>query len=339
MGSGDLARSIRASMSVPGLFKPVRLDDHLLVDGGIVNNLPIDIVKQMGAEILIVVDVGTPPADEEELSSPLQITSQMLTILIASQSQRQKKLMAVDDVLITPELGSFSASAFSQSIKAIDIGESSARKSLAKLAAYSLSQQAYVDHRNLIQAKRQGQPFIEKIVVENQSRLSSKVLDTRLSNHAGKVLDTLRLEREITNIYGFDTYETVDYQLTTKEGINELHIRAKNKEWGPNYIRFGVNLEDDFRGDSSYNLAARFTRTEVNRLGGEIRVDAIIGDTPALSLELYQPLDYASRWFVNPKLAYENASSGVFQNNKQIALFRSEKSTASLAVGRYFGYW
>lgn len=339
MDSGDLVASIRASMSVPGLFKPVRIDRHLLVDGGIVNNLPIDIVKAMGADILIVVDVGTPPSGVEELNSPLKVTSQMLTILIASQSEQKKKLMSAEDVLITPELGSLSSSAFDQSPLAADLGEQTARESIAKLARLSLSEQDYADHRAVVQSRRHEPPMIHEVVIENQSRLSSKVLSSQLSDHVGKALDTSLLEEDISNIYGFDTYETVDYSVVPVGAKNELHIRSKDKDWGPNFIRFGINLEDDFQGDSRYNFAARLTQTEINRLGGEIRSGLVVGDSPELSLELYQPLDYAARWFVNPRLLYESNSSGLFNSGNQLALFRSQDTSASIALGRNFGNW
>ena len=114
---------MRASMSVPGLFKPVTVGDRLLVDGGIVNNLPIDVIKEMGADIVIAVDVGTALGNEGELTSPLKITTQMLTILMKSQSELQKKLMSSGDVLITPTLSSISTTDFDKSPEAAKLGE------------------------------------------------------------------------------------------------------------------------------------------------------------------------------------------------------------------------
>jgi NTE family protein len=87
--SGDLATAIRASMSVPGIFKPVRLDGRVLVDGGVANNLPVQIVKDMGAEVLIVVDVGFPLLPEAQLKSALDVTKQMITILINARTKGQ----------------------------------------------------------------------------------------------------------------------------------------------------------------------------------------------------------------------------------------------------------
>lgn len=335
--SGDLANSIRASMSVPGLLKPVEIDGQLLVDGGIVNNLPIDIVKEMGADILIVVDVGSPLIEHEKLSSPLKITNQMLTILIASQSDRQKQLMSGEDLLITPELGTLGSTEFNRTPEAMDLGERTARKSLDNLAQLSLSPQAYARHRNSVRQSRHGLPMIDSLVVENQSLLSPLVLERRLSDYIGKPLDVDQLEDDIADIYGFDTFQTVDYSVIPSASGNELRVRGKGKAWGPNYLKLGLNLEDDFRGNSNYNIAARLTRTEINRLGGEIRADIVIGDSPQLLFELYQPLDYSSRWFINPKFQYVSTSQSLFSDGDSVALFRSEDTSVSLGVGRNIG--
>ncbi len=337
MGSGDLAKSIRASMSVPGIFKPVDIDGNLLVDGGIVNNLPIDIVKEMGADIVVVIDVGTSPFDEKELNSPLKITNQMLTILINTQSKHKKQLMSADDILITPELGQLSSRAFEKSSQAIAIGEHTTRKSISELSRLSLGYEEYADYRRSLQNNLVDLPVITQVTVENQSRLSPRIIQHRLSDHTNKPLDLDTLESEISAIYGFDTFESVDYTVVKNESGAGLNIKSKSKDWGPNYLRFGVNLEDNFKGDSNYNLAASLTRTEVNKLGGELRTDFVIGEEPRFSIELYQPLDYATRWFVNPALRYQRSSSGLFEDGNQLALLRSEDSSVSLGVGRNFG--
>ena len=88
MDSGDLAMAIRASMSVPGVFAPARIDGRLLVDGGLIGNLPIDVMKEMGVDIIIAVDVEFPLYKSEELKSVLTISEQMLTILIRKETLR-----------------------------------------------------------------------------------------------------------------------------------------------------------------------------------------------------------------------------------------------------------
>jgi len=339
LSAGDLPMAIRTSMSVPGILKPVRVNGRLLIDGGVANNLPVAVVRSMGADVLIVVDIGTPLAEEEDLDSALQMMKQMTTIMGRARTEDQKKLMTGEDVFIEPDLGAITGQSFGQILQAIQQGEVAARESMAELSRLSVSEEAYAAHRLSLQRARRDPPVIEQMVIENESRLSSKVLEARLSDQRGVALDADQLNEDLTEIYGFNTFETVDYSIEQRDSENVLVVRSKAKSWGPNYLRFGINLEDDFSGNSSYNFAARFTKTDINARGGELRADGIVGSTPHLAVELYQPLDYASRWFVNPRVSYQRSAQGLFDTGNQIAQYRSEETEISLGVGRQLGNW
>ncbi len=340
LASGDLAAAMRASMSAPGIFKPVRRDGRILVDGGVANNLPVQIVRDMGADILIVVDVGFPLLSEEQLGSALAVTKQMLTILINGRAQDQIALLDADDVLISPNLGDFGSQDFHRLAVAQQLGSEKARELSGRLAKLSLSDKEYLAYRRRVELNRRDAPVIDNVVVENESRLSPEVIKARLADQEGTTLDLGQLESNIRNIYGFDTFETVTYDVVNDSGKNTLLVRATEKSWGPNYLRFGINLEDDFNGNSNYNIAARFTRTEINRKGGEVRVEMQVGETPRIFSELYQPLDYASRWFVNPQIELARIGFGLFDNSGlQIAQLGSDNARLSLDGGRQFGNW
>jgi NTE family protein len=338
--SGDLASAMRASMSAPGIFKPVRRNGRILVDGGIADNLPIQVVRDMGADILIVVDVGFPLLPEEQLGSAIAVTKQMLTILINSRAQEQISSLTSDDILISPDLGEFGSQDFKRLPEAQQLGEDKARELSSLLANLSVSDKEYLAHRERIDLNRNNMPTIDAVVVANESRLSPKVIESRLNDQTGKPLDPDQLESNIADIYGFNTFETVSYSVANDTVGNTLFVRATEKSWGPNYLRFGINLEDNFNGNSSYNVAARLTRTEINPLGGELRAELQIGETPRLSAELFQPLDYKSRWFVNPKIEFARVGAGIFDNSGfQIAKTGADTKTLSLEGGRQFGNW
>lgn len=339
LSAGDLPTAIRTSMSVPGILKPVRVNGRLLIDGGVANNLPVGVVRSMGADVLIVVDVGTPLADEADLGTALQMMKQMTTIMGRARTEDQKKLMTVEDVFIAPELGPITMQSFDQSLQAVQQGEVAARESMAELSRLSISEEAYAAHRQSLLQARPESPVIHELVIENESRLSAKVLEAHLTDQRGAALDVDQLNEDVDDIYGFNTFETVDYSIEQRDSENVLVLRSSAKSWGPNYLRFGINLEDDFSGNSSYNFAARFTKTEINSRGGELRADAIVGETPHLALELYQPLDYALRWFVNPRLSYQRSPQGLFDTGDQIAEFLSEETEISLGVGRQLSNW
>ncbi len=340
LDSGDLASAVRASMSAPGALKPVRLDGRLLVDGGLVNNLPVQVVKDMGADILIVVDVGFPLLDEEKLDSVLAVSNQMLTIMIQGNARRQLEMLGDNDVLITPELGHLGSAAFDRIVEAVTIGENSARKLEDKLIGLSVDNQMYALHKSHQSKRRSGPPVIDRVLIENQSLLSPEVIASRLSDHTSKPLDVDQLEAEINDVYGFDTFESVTYSIDQKDDETELLLTVKEKSWGPNYLRFGVNFEDDFEGTSNYNLAARLTKTEINKLGGELRFEAQIGTSPRFFTEWFQPLDYKSRWFLSSEFEYGNDNDILFDGGgTRLAQLRSEQTRVAFGGGRQFGNW
>ena len=337
--SGDLATAMRASMSAPGVFKPVKLNGRTLVDGGVVNNLPVQIARDMGAEVLIVVDAGFPLKSEAELGSAISIADQMLTILINARATEQAALLTASDVLISPDLGALGSQEFHRTMEASVLGWKKAAELAAQLARFSLAPEAYAAHRKEIGSRVPNAAPIDRLVVENESNLAAEVIAERLSDQTGGLLDLEQLESDISNIYGFDTFESVTYDIEQDGEETTLAVRGTEKSWGPNYIRFGINLEDDFKGNSSYNVAARFTKTEINKRGGEVRAELQIGESPRLFTEWYQPLDYASRWFVNPQLELGRFNTGLFDEGRQLARLRSDQATLSLDGGRQFGNW
>ncbi len=335
--SGDLVTAMRASMSVPGIFRPESYEGRILVDGGVANNLPIGIVREMGADIVIAVDVGFPLQPPSELGSAVAITRQMLTILINSRARDQLRFLGEDGIHIEPALGDIGSQAFNRVPEAMVIGREAARRQTGELSRLSVSEAEYREWRGAAVARRAAPHDIERVVVRNQSRLAPEVVESRLTDQTGGPLDVGRLESDITDIYGFDTFEVVTYDVDEVDGITTLSLRTTEKSWGPNYLRFGINLEDDFDGGSNYNLAASLTMTELNRRGGEFRTELQVGESPRVFAEFYQPLDYASRWFVNPQFEWRQESTGLFDAGDQIAQFRDSTTSIALDVGRQFG--
>ncbi len=339
LAGGDLADAIRASMSAPGVFKPVRIDGRLLVDGGVANNLPVDRARAMGADVLIVVNVGFPLLAEEELSSAFALTNQMLTILINARAREQIETLAPGDVLIAPALGNLGSGDFNRSVEAMAIGEQAARQAIEALSALSVSEADYLAWRADAVARRPGSPVVDRMVIDIDTQLAPEVLESRLQDRSGEPFDAVALESDIARLYGLDTFETIDYELDRTDSGTTLRVFGSDKSWGPTYLRFGINLEDNFEGTSSYNFATRYTRTELNPLGGEFRADLQVGESPGLALEWYQPLDPADRWFFNPRLSLDSSTSGVFESGDQLARLRANDVQFSVTGGRNISNW
>ncbi|HVC01772.1 MAG TPA: patatin-like phospholipase family protein [Steroidobacteraceae bacterium] len=343
IGSGDLAEAMRASMSAPGLFAPV--DDHgrLLVDGGITENLPIDVARAMGADVLIVVDVESPLLPRRQLTSALAISNQMLAILVRRDSDLQKATLGPRDVLIEPDLGETGPTDFTVVAQTIGLGERAALAMRAKLAPLSVSPAAY---RRYLQRRRRPAvepPVIRFVRVDAASKPYEKTILATMRPLIGKPLDARRVAARINELYGLGLFETVDYRVATQgRGAGRrsgIVVRARRKSWGPNYVRFGLQLQDDFQGNSQYNAAARFLVTEINDLGAEWRTDLQIGSNPKVLTEFYQPLSARRRWFVAPSVRVEQRDLRVYTRDVEVADFREREAEADLDLGRELGNW
>jgi NTE family protein len=343
MDKGDLALAMRASMSAPGVFAPVDFQNRLLVDGGLVENLPIDVARGMGAEILIVVDVSFPLQSRRELNSPLSISNQMLAILVRRDADRQKATLGARDVLVEPDLGTTASTDFSLVGRTIDEGQAAAQALRARLASLGIGEAGY---RRYV-ADREGRPAAAPIIrfvrVDAESKPYERTILAAMQPLVGNALDVVQVEARITELYGLGNFETLDYSVVADgagaDRQTGIEVRARRKSWGPNYLRFGLNLQDDFQGNSRYNAAVRFRVTEIDDLGAEWLTDLQVGSNPKVVSEFYQPLNALQRWFVAPSVRVEARDLAVYANDVQVADFRVREAEADVDFGRNLGDW
>ncbi|MHB8910587.1 MAG: patatin-like phospholipase family protein [Syntrophales bacterium] len=339
LDKGDLATAMRASMSIPGVFAPVEMNGRLLVDGGIADNLPVDVAKNLGAEILIVVNIGTLRRPREKLTSAMMITTQVMTILIQKNTDEQIATLSGQDILLQPPLGDIGSSDFARAPEAIVFGEREARRVMDRLSGLSLPPAAY--DRWLASQRRQPYdlPVIADVAVNNASPIADGVVRAQIRTKPGEPLNLETLEGDLKRIYSIDTFEKADFRLTEREGKTGLVIETKEKTWGPSYLRFGLALEDDFRGSATYDISANLTTTAINRLGAEWQNHLQIGDTPRYFSEFYQPLDESLRYFIAPRIEYRAWNINNFSDGTLLAQYRATAYEAGLDVGRLFENW
>jgi NTE family protein len=337
LGEGDLATAIRASMSIPAVLAPVEIDGRLLVDGGVSANLPIDVVRKMGADIVIAVDVTTELATREQLTSVLAIADQLTTLLTRRNSEAQVATLKPNDVLIAPQLGDIRYSDFARTSDAVERGDNAARSHSGLLSALALPEEQYAAYLKVRRRERTPPPTIDFVRIDNQSRLSDAMLSARLRVTPGEPLNVLELRRDIDRIYGLELFQTVNYELVRDAGRTGIELHVRDRAWGPNYLRFGMALSDNFQGDDFFNLAVAYTRTELNPLGGEWRTGLAIGGAPGLFSELYQPLDPQTRWFFQPSINLQEYKVPVFEGDDQTGELSLQYSGGGFAFGREFG--
>ncbi len=337
MSGGDLAESIRASMSVPGAFAPVRIDDRLLVDGGLVGNLAIDVMQEMGVDIIIAVDVEFPLYGPDELGSALAISEQMLTILIRKETLRQIDRLGANDILIRPDLGIYASTNFSEILDTIEPGQAAARAQREKLSRIAVTQEQW--QALLVKRRRPVPPasHLAFVRVVHDGKLAPAVLESKLSVEAGDPIEHAVLADNANRLYGLQLYEQVGYRLVHEEQGVGVEYTARTKSWGPNFLQLGVSLEDDFDGSTDFGVQGRLTRAGINRLGAEWRSDLRLGTDPKLFSEFYQPLSVDSRLFVAPRVELEQRNINAFVDDEAVARYRVSEATAGLDFGRELG--
>jgi NTE family protein len=340
MRAGDLPTAMRASMSAPGVFSPVERDGRVLVDGGIAENLPIDVAREMNVDVLIVVDVGFPLYARSKLGSATTISNQMLAILIRRDSQRQLATLTPRDVLVSPDLGDASSFDFGIVQRAIAAGEQAARVALPRLQELAVDEQTYRAYTARRDARESPPPRIDFVRIDPDSHRYEVALHQLFDGLIGKPLDAPEVGRRITDFYGRGNLETLDYRLTHEDDRYGLELEARRNSWGPNYVRFGLSLQDDFQGNATYNAAARFVLSELTSTGGEWVWNLQIGVSPLIETEFYLPLSQSSPYFLMPHVQYSARNIPLVNPDQQeTAEYRLSELEYGLDFGREFGNW
>jgi len=336
---GDLTSAMRASMSAPGVFAPVEVDGRLLVDGGIVENLPVDVVKSMGVDIVIAVDVGFRPVARKELNSALAVSNQAVTIMMMRETGRQRSLLAGNDLLITPDLEELQSTDFTASARLIGLGLAAMRANAERLARLSLDEDAWQQYAATRTGSGKEQAVVHFVRTDKRSERFSERIQAELGPVLGQPLDPVEMDERLSHFYGSDNFEALDYRLVRDGVLTGIEVSARQKSWGPNFLRFGLELQNDFQGGNSFNAGVRAQVTEVNRFGAEWQTDLRVGANPLFRTEFYQPIGYTSNWFVVPRLLVERQSLDIFEGDRRLATYRVDDRELEFDFGREFGSW
>ncbi len=335
---GDVARVMRASMSVPGAVAPVEIEGRMLVDGGLVDNLPVNVARAMGADIVIAVNLGTPLMTRDQLTSIFGVVGQMIGILTEQNVQASLASLKPTDILILPELGDYSSADFDHMPTTIPIGEAAARKVADRLAAFSLppAEYAALRQRQLAVAPPDLRP-VDEIVFPGLRRVNPAVLAAEMETKPHQPIDQATLDRDMLRLYGTDDFQHVGYRfLETPSGSRVLAVEAIERSWGPNYVRFGLGLSSDFRGDAYWNLLGTYRMTWLNSLGAEWRSAVQVGTTSLLYTEFYQPLDVRRYFFVAPYAGIQRQLFNLYQGDDRIARYDISFGRVGFDLGSQF---
>jgi len=336
---GDLVTAMRASMAVSGLFPPVEIEGRLLVDGGLANNLPMDIARQMGADALIIVDIPTQLKKREDLGSAADILAQSISIMVMRSSQQQLATINAQDILIQPDLADFDATAFDRIAAMIPLGAIAAERVRGDLQSLSQPPALYQTHFEARPGLKKLPQRLAFVRLDNRSEIADAVIWSKLTLKAGDPFDIETLEREIATVYGLDYFETVTYRIAEENGEVGIIITATEKTVGLHTLRAGLALQYDLAHGANFSLISQLRLANLTEWGGEALFDASLGQKSTLQASYLQPLDVGSRHYLATSLEFADEEVSHYEGNQRLREIQSKSYTGSVALLKQLSNW
>jgi NTE family protein len=337
LDSGALDRAILATLSSPGTLPPVQIDQKPLVTGSLINNLPVDVAREWGADIVIVVDIGTYIRAADDLSSIFAIVDQVSHVLLRRNSQASILQLGDADILIQPDIRPFKETEVREPERNIKEGVQSIAVVAERFDNIRLDEQEFAALSAERLARRSMDPIISEIDLQNDSKVDDAVIMAQLSQALNEPLDKEALEEDLRKIYGIGEFSSVEFDLRDMGETSVLELRTVESRTGNRFWRFGISLQDDLEGNSAYTGSASITWTNLNKLGAEWRSVFRIGERQQASTEFYQPLVRSGRYFLSAAAGLSERNVNSFVNGEIVGQSRIREVTALLRVGRIFG--
>jgi NTE family protein len=335
--------AMRASLAVPGVFAPVRINQRLLVDGGLVRNLPVDVAREMGADIIIAVNVGTPLAQEKELISAVSVAQQMLQILTEQNVQRSLKELRPDDILLAPDLGGIGFLDFARHDHAMKEGEAAVRAMSARLVKLALPEAQYAAY----EVKRLSAPVaidqpvrLTKLEVAPSGRINPKELEVQSGLKVGQMVTSEQAQHAGNQLFGRGDLARVETEVRDDKDGRSVLIKPTEADWARSRLRVGLELTSDFSENNSFELKVMHVLSSLNDWGAELRTVGRVGTERVFGTQFWQPLGVGSQWYVAPALEYGSSAADIFNSSGfRQARYAYNYQAASMAVGRQLGHW
>lgn len=334
---GDLATALRASMAIPGAFAPVITDQYILSDGGQVRNIPVDVARELCADIVIVVDLVEPAATREKLQSATQLLGRSTDVMIQANEKLQLQTLTERDVLISVPMGDIGTADFERIPETIPLGEAAARVAADRLATLSVPSSQYLAWRRQVTEGQEIEARLADVRFEGLQRVNPEFLEQQSLVRPGDTVDTETISREAQRIAALGEFESVGYQLTGDQSNPTLEWLPREKRWGPDYLKFDLGMYASEAGDLGFSIYAKHTRTWLNAYGGEWRNELQLGGDNLFTTSLYQPLDIAHKFFVEPGLLWSRTWDYVYDDGERLARYRLGDAGGGIDVGVNFG--
>jgi NTE family protein len=337
LGSGDLPTAMRASMAIPGFFAPVHLDNYILNDGGMVRNLPVDVARELCAEVVIVVNLVVQPTTPDKLQSATQLAGRAMDVMLDANVRLQLQTLKPADVLINVHMGDIGTADFERVPETIPLGVQAAQAEADELAKYAVPPEQYAAWRNQVTTGQEFDAQVAEVRFEGLEWMNPEYLATHTDIKAGDQVDNQRISEQAREMSALKDLESVGYQLTGDPKNPTLEWLPKEKSWGPNFVQFDLGLYGTTSNDSGFVLYMKTDRRWLNSLGLQWRNELQIGMNNIFSTSLYQPLNVAQTFFVEPRLFFSRAYEDLYVDRERVATYQFDDLGGAMDFGVNFG--
>jgi len=328
---GYLADAVRASMAIPGVFTPVELNGRILADGGMVQNIPVETVRDMGADTIIAVELHYPPGDVGQLSTLVGVLSRAIDVMI---TQNEHRSLSLAQAKVRVDMNGFAISDYNRVDELVELGYRAAASQSGELLRYAITDpsewQQYLDARNA--RKHSPAERVEKVVVTGADSDTNVRIQQGLAKQIEGPLDLPKIETELTRIAGQGQFDRLGYAGFTQNGVPALRVTAHEKSYGPPFVDLAVNVEGSGVATFDFSAGTRITFMDLFHRGGEWRSDLLFGSSNLAATEYYQPL-WQSRFFVAPYVFASKYARNAFSGLTRIAVFGDERAGGGLDIG------
>jgi NTE family protein len=331
---GSLSTALRSTMSLPGIFDPIRWDGHIFADGGLMDNLPVDVAKSMGADLTIAVHLETAKVDPKATMSSFGVLGRSISVVIAANELRS---MEQADMLVSVPLDKFGSMQYNRVEDLIKVGYAAAESKAALLNTLSVDEttwQAYLAERA---ARRRTAPTPQFVKVEGTSKRLTNAIEQDLKNNIGKPVETAALQEQLFDLKGQGRFSSFSYQMINRDDKPGLLVTATEKSYAPPIVQplllFGGS---NFSG-IDFSAGARITFLDFGSYRAELRNDVIVGSQYGINTQYYRPLSATSKWFVAPQGFANYLQYPIYNRDVFLAQYRRTSAGGGLEVGYEFG--
>jgi NTE family protein len=331
---GSLSLAMRSTMSLPGIFTPVRSGKRLYADGFLLNNLPIDVAKEMGADVTLGIHLETAPLDPETNLSSFGVLGQSIAVMSGVNERRS---MAQADILVTVPLLKYTALDYGKADAIIRAGYDAAAAKASVLSAFSVGEAEWEHYLATRNSRRRTAPTPQFVQVTGTPPETTKAMEKQMSSFVGQPVDTTKIDQEMMTIVGMGRFATATYSMVEKNGEQGLQVQAERKSYAPPIVRPLVLIDGSDYNNVLFSIGARITFMDVGSYRSELRNDVILGSQYELASEYYHPLTTTSNWFIAPRFGFNSQQLNIYSGNTLQASYRLREALGGLDTGYAFG--